>query len=620
MYTQLKQYLFLFFAFLIVTMSTAQEDTLFTLIQDEPIISAGDGGEWAQRLHNSGAVTFYEGQFHMFRNSYPSLPGNSVIGYATSQDAIEWTHYADNPVLRADDVSYADMIMASSVHVETDGTWVLYFLIWDTAEVPGAIGRAMASDPTGPWAVDDAPVLTHGIDGTWDSAQVTQPSVLINDDGDGYTMYYTGVDASGINRVGMATSFDGISWTKYDNAFTTAPLYAESDPILQPGSEGDWDASGVSRGRVVKSEDGYVMIFRTPASGSGFIYGIAISHDGIEWHKYSENPILSGQDISDAGSLFFPTFVYHDNTYYFFIEGFSGTSRIYLLTLSSPLTLTTQRPQNAMVSTLVQELPSATGGLAVDADGNIYAASIGLAPGRNGTEIYRITPEGGFELWVQDDVLRGASGNTFDAEGNLYQSSLNTNAVYRISPDGTVEEYVSEGIRGPVGLVMTDDNTLYVANCRGNSIQRVSSDGKSEVFASGSLLGWPNGMTADPNGNFYVSNFRDGRVIKITPDGDMSLFANLPGGNNAHLIYHDGLLYVVARGAQQIYTLTLDGQVKLFAGTRERGHEDGSALEATFNLPNDIVVSPDGRFLYVNEAFPDNGLNIPSTIRVIELP
>ena len=443
----IKKYLYLLFLllnFFLVHMNIAQEDTLFSIVQDEPIILAGDGGEWSNRLHNSGAVIFHDGLFHMFRNGYPTLPGNSVIGYATSPDAVNWTHYDGNPVLRTDDVPYADMIMASSVLVTGDGTWVLYFLIWDTAERPGAIGRATASEPTGEWLVDEAPVLLPGSAGTWDAAQVTQPSVLMNEAGDGYIMYYTGVDESGTNRIGMATSEDGFIWEKYDNPYTLAPLFAESDPVLQPGDSDDWDSRSASRGRVVRSEDGYVMVYRIPASGRGFDYGIAMSQDGIIWHKHSDNPILTNNDMPPgAGNLFFPTLSYHDGSYYFFIEAFSGTSQIYLFQHQAPLNITIEEHPMPIVRTLVAELPSATGGLAVDSNGILYAASIGRAPSRLGTEIYRIMPDGSFELWVDNPFLIGASGNTFDAEGNLIQSSLSSSSIQRVSPDGMVDDPTS---------------------------------------------------------------------------------------------------------------------------------------------------------------------------------
>ena len=50
-------------------------------------------------------------------------------------------------------------------------------------------------------------------------------------------MWYGASDGDNF-RIGYATSSDGIAWTKYDDPSTTAPPYAESDPVLGlgPGS------------------------------------------------------------------------------------------------------------------------------------------------------------------------------------------------------------------------------------------------------------------------------------------------------------------------------------------------------------------------------------------------
>lgn len=90
-------------------------------------------------------------------------------------------------------------------------------------------------------------------------------------------------------------------------------------------------------------------------------------------------------------------------------------------------------------------------------------------------------------------------------------------------------------------------------------------------------------------------------MVKISPYGEVSKLATLPGNNNGHLVYHDEELYAVARGAHQIYRVSLEGEVVLFAGSGKRGHDDGPALEATFSFPNDLAFSPDGKTLYINE-------------------
>ena len=86
-----------------------------------------------------------------------------------------------------------------------------------------------------------------------------------------------------------------------------------------------------------------------------------------------------------------------------------------------------------------------------------------------------------------------------------------------------------------------------------------------------------------------------------------SKLATVPGNNNGHLTFHEGNLYVVGRSAHKIYKVTLDGKVSVFAGAGIRGKDDGAPDKTRFSLPNDIAVSPDGKFMYVNEVGPISG-------------
>ncbi len=273
---------------------------------------------------------------------------------------------------------------------------------------------------------------------------------------------------------------------------------------------------------------------------------------------------------------------------------------------------------SARVVTLVDELPAATGGVTTDAAGNLYVADIGQIPSRRGNTVYRITPEGGFEVYAQGEALLGASGNAFDSLGNLFQANFSGREVSRITPDGQITSVGRAS--GPVGIAIDADGNLFVAECTGQSILRITPDGESSTIAQGSPLNCPNGITIDDKGNLYIANFGNGWVVRMGPDGQLARLAELPGGNNGHLVFLDGRLFVVDRGSHQIYVVSLDGEVALLAGSGERGWEDGSALEASFSLPNGIAASPDGSALYVNQVRRDIGaLNYPSSVRVILL-
>lgn len=274
------------------------------------------------------------------------------------------------------------------------------------------------------------------------------------------------------------------------------------------------------------------------------------------------------------------------------------------------------------VGTLAGPIEAGSGGLEVDAGGNVYTADFGatLSNGPPGTRVWRITPDG--EVSVFAEGFAGASGNTLDEDGWFYQSNIAGNTISRVSPEGDMEAFVTSGVQNPVGIVFDTNGDLVIANCGGNSLGRATADGTVELWVQSELLKCPNGITIGPDGHFYVANFMDGNVIRVSPDGEASVFATLPGNNNGHIVFGNGLLYVVARGNHQIYELTLDGELNLIAGRGERGLEDGPALEASLSLPNDVALSPDGRRLYWNDVGvtgPDPQTLTPTFVRYVDL-
>ncbi len=288
--------------------------------------------------------------------------------------------------------------------------------------------------------------------------------------------------------------------------------------------------------------------------------------------------------------------------------------------LSKPSNEVTLKQEN-LVKTLAENIDGGSGGVALDTDGNIYMGDFGqtLGGGGGGDKVFRITQEGEVSIFARGFI--GASGNSFDSQGNLFQSSIRGSYISKIAPDGSVSQFSSGApIVNPVGILIDEDDELFVADCEGFQVLKIDKNGDAEVFTNNSLLNCPNGITGDENGNIYISNFYDGNVLKITPNKQVSVLVNLPGNNNGHLTFHNGFLYVIARTANQIYKVSLDGEAELFAGSGMRGKKDGAALGATFSLPNDLIFNEDGSKLYVNDVVPLSGGNIaPCNIRVVEI-
>lgn len=275
---------------------------------------------------NPGAVLFHEGQFHMFFNSFSNWPGLVQIGYLTSTDGLTWQPGQAEPVFTSADVPFAQPgADVSSVVVADDGTWVAYFhTINSKATETGVIGRATAPSPSGPWTVDPEPVLQPGGEGEWDRHGLAWPSVVKT--ADGYFMYYGNVDRLGGTRIGMATSPDGITWTKYDDPTTAEAPFAASDPVLIPSQA--WDLDSIDRPRVQVTPDGWVMIYQ---GGPLVKRGLAVSQDGTNWEPAAENPVLTNADFPLSGTMWDTALLYHEGQFYYYTEiGSMAGTDIYL--------------------------------------------------------------------------------------------------------------------------------------------------------------------------------------------------------------------------------------------------------------------------------------------------
>ncbi len=270
---------------------------------------------------------------------------------------------------------------------------------------------------------------------------------------------------------------------------------------------------------------------------------------------------------------------------------------IALLALVAILAAATVSPQTShgqvkSVFTLADSLTGSVGGVAVDASGVIYSADFG-------SRVWKIHPDGRTELFATG--LYGASGNAMDRFGRLLQSNFYGNYLTRIDRDGNKERVAAEGLAGPVGVVEHPNGQIYVNNCRSNSVAEIDGSGAVRSFAQSDLFRCPNGITVGPDSSLYVVNFGDGAMLRIRMDGSVEPFATIPGGNAGHIVYTRGRFYVTAYQANQIYSVSMDGQVRHESGTGAIREQDGPARDAMFAFPNGIGLGPLGDRLYVND-------------------
>jgi hypothetical protein len=162
---------------------------------------------------------------HMFPNSFSTWPGRIRVPHLTSSDGIEWTLDGKADALDTDVEGAFPMadpgIDVSTGFVTDDGTWVLLFQnvsnlrSWKTY-------RMTAPSPRGPWTVQEAPAIDVGSGSAFDATGVQWPSAVRI--GDRWAAYYAGVSGPGrgTGKIGVAFSDDGVTWTKHPDPVLVA--------------------------------------------------------------------------------------------------------------------------------------------------------------------------------------------------------------------------------------------------------------------------------------------------------------------------------------------------------------------------------------------------------------
>lgn len=189
------------------------------------------------------------------------------------------------------------------------------------------------------------PVLAVGAAGKWDDFWVQMNSIW--KEGSTYYGYYQGGKSDGLFRIGLATSTDGISWTK--NA-------AADGKIFDVGTGGAWDDSLVGYPCVWKEGSTWYMLYsgKNATSGKSQI-GLATSSDGISWTRSGSNPVITNGLSMDTHIMQPGTRMLKEgDTYYFYYWGntvynLSENAKIMLAT-STDLTTWTKSANNPMLS------------------------------------------------------------------------------------------------------------------------------------------------------------------------------------------------------------------------------------------------------------------------------
>lgn len=263
---------------------------------------------------------------------------------------------------------------------------------------------------------------------------------------------------------------------------------------------------------------------------------------------------------------------------------------------------------------------SATGGIEVDAAGNIYFADLG-----NNT-IRKISTSGIITTVAGTPTVAGYSGDggaataaklnapydvAVDAAGNLYIADQNNHCIRKVTTAGVISTICGNGL---IGL-------------------GAAGDGGPAISAK---LQYPHSVEVDAAGNIYISDYGNNRIRKINTAGTINTIVGavgLPYGYTgdggpataARIYYPEGLdvdnagnLYFCDWTNHAIRKVGTSGIINTIAGTGTSGAtgDGGLATLARLNRPTAVAVRASDGDVFIA----DNENNKVRRIKVGDAP
>lgn len=172
---------------------------------------------------------------------------------------------------------------------------------------------------------------------------------------------------------------------------------------------------------------------------------------------------------------------------------------------------------------LVTQIPDAfILGLAVDADGLIYACDIG------NHRVQRIHPDGKVEPYGGE--IGYPNYPVFAADGTLHVSDsgaweAHTGAIMRIEPDGRTSHLPSPPLSFPNGLALHGDWLYVVESTRPGVVRMNRHGGEVELVVELDQV-IPDGIAFDIEDGLWISCWQPNRIMRLARDGALDIIAD----------------------------------------------------------------------------------------------
>ncbi len=215
-----------------------------------------------------------------------------------------WIDYQYNPVVSPSIVPTYSIAVCHPCVLYDDGIYKMWFAAFYDNAIAN-IWYAISNDGKNWQLGSNNPVLTPGY--SWDSHHVSSPRVI--KDGNNYRMYYLGfADEYGPWNIGLATSPDGINWTK------------QGDPVVHS----DYNEFRIQTGDIIKVNDVYYLYYAVH-NLPYYQISVATSSDGVNFTKSANNPILIVNENWEGTGVKSPSVIYENEQYKMIYSAFPET-------------------------------------------------------------------------------------------------------------------------------------------------------------------------------------------------------------------------------------------------------------------------------------------------------
>ena len=123
--------------------------------------------------------------------------------------------------------------------------------------------------------------------------------------------------------------------------------------------------------------------------------------------------------------------------------------------------------------------------IAVAKDGTLYASQTGSADGKTPMRIYKVTPSGEVNVFLEGMPLSLPNGVAIGNDGSIVVGNMGNADVLTFSPGGKLTKIEQAAQTGSDGLVIMRDGTKYVSSVRLGGVSRIRPGKPAELIATG---------------------------------------------------------------------------------------------------------------------------------------